>query len=67
MWSSGTEPARVIEVLTPAGSERWFQEIADLDPNDSDGFAGACHRHGIAFIADSPWTKEIRRRFGLAC
>src|SRR5207247_1755306 len=30
MWNAGTIPARVIEVLTPAGTERWFEEIAAL-------------------------------------
>ena len=26
MWNPTDEPARIIEVLTPAGSERWFEE-----------------------------------------
>jgi hypothetical protein len=65
MWNAGTTPARIIEVLTPAGSERWFEELAALDGNDRDGFEAACKRHAIAFVADSPWTEKIRSRFGL--
>jgi quercetin dioxygenase-like cupin family protein len=65
MWNTGAEPARVIEVLTPAGSERWFEEIAGLDAGDAAGFDESARRHGIRFLTDSPWTSEIRRRYGL--
>jgi quercetin dioxygenase-like cupin family protein len=65
MWNAGTVPARIIEVLTPAGSERWFEELASLDCDDRPGFEAACERHGISFVPNSPWTEEIRQRFGL--
>src|SRR5579875_3497395 len=38
MWNPRTTPARIIEVLTPAGSERWFEETAELQPGDEEGF-----------------------------
>jgi quercetin dioxygenase-like cupin family protein len=65
MWNAGAQPARVIEVLTPAGTERWFEEIAALAAGDRAGFEDACRRHGIRFLGDSPWTPELRRRYGL--
>lgn len=65
MWNTGTGPARIMEVLTPAGSERWFEEIAALDPGDANGFDAACARHGIVFHRDSPWTDRLREQFGL--
>ena len=65
MWNATREPARVIEVLTPGGSERWFEETAMLEPSDRDGFAEASRRHGVTFLPDSPWTAVIRDRFGL--
>ena len=34
MWNSATVPARVVEVLTPGGSERWFEELAGLASGD---------------------------------
>lgn len=65
MWNTQPAPARVIEVLTPGGSERWFEEIAGLRPGDEEGFRASCERHGIEFHADSPWLSELRERYGL--
>lgn len=65
MWNATDEPARLIEILTPAGTERWFEEIAALDADDDAAFDEACRRHGIRFHRDSPWTARIRERYGL--
>jgi hypothetical protein len=65
MWNAGPVPARVIEVLTPAGSEQWFEEIAALVAGDGAGFDDACRRDGIRFLPDSPWTAELKRRYDL--
>ena len=65
MWNAGALPARVIEVLTPGGTERWFEEIAALAAGDRTDFEEACGRHGIRFASDSPWTPELKRRYGL--
>ena len=58
-------PARIIEVLTPAGPERWFEETAALAPGDREGFAASCERHGIRWLPDSPWGDELRQRYDL--
>ena len=65
MWNASWEPAHIIEVLTPGGSERWFEEITHLADDDQAGFDEACRRHGIEFLTASPWTAELQRRFGL--
>jgi quercetin dioxygenase-like cupin family protein len=65
MWNPATVPARVVEVLTPGGSERWFEELAALPPGDAAGFEDACRRHGIHFLRESPWAAELRERFHL--
>jgi hypothetical protein len=65
MWNASDEPARLVEVLTPAGTERWFEEIATLDASDDAGFNEACQRHGIRFDRASRWTARIRERFSL--
>jgi hypothetical protein len=65
MWNASRERARLIEVLTPAGTERWFEEIAALDASDDAGFNEGCQRHRIRFDRASPWTVRIRERYGL--
>src|SRR4029450_9901155 len=30
MWNAGPVPARMIEIISPAGFERFFREVADL-------------------------------------
>lgn len=29
-WNAGDEPARILEVISPAGFERFFEELADI-------------------------------------
>jgi quercetin dioxygenase-like cupin family protein len=65
MWNSEAAPARIIEVLTPGGSERWFEEITTLDPDDPEAFEASCQRHGIEFFPGSPWLHQLRDRYGL--
>jgi quercetin dioxygenase-like cupin family protein len=65
MWNAGPEPARIVEVLTPGGAERWFEEIAALADGDRAGFDAACRRHGIQFFPDSLWIAELRTRYDI--
>jgi quercetin dioxygenase-like cupin family protein len=65
MWNASPSPARILEILTPAGSEQWFEELARLDPADAGAFDESCRRYGIAFHRSSPWIAELERRFGL--
>lgn len=65
MWNPGPEPARIVEVLTPAGSEGFFDEVGGLAESDDAGFAVLCARYGIRFLPDSAWTAELRARYGL--
>ena len=65
MWNPGSTPATVIEVLTPGGTEKWFEEITALKSGDSEGFDNACKKHGIEFVPDSHWIQELREKFNL--
>jgi Cupin domain len=29
-WNAGDEPARILEIISPAGFERYFEELIDL-------------------------------------
>jgi quercetin dioxygenase-like cupin family protein len=35
-WNAGDEPARLLEVISPAGFERYFEELVDLPPGPPD-------------------------------
>jgi quercetin dioxygenase-like cupin family protein len=61
MWNPTSEPARVTEVLTPAGTERWFESLAAGDED----FDELCRRHGIEFLNPAPWNDRLREEFGL--
>ncbi len=65
MWNATLQPARITEVLTPAGSERWFEELAALADEDDVGFLQACERHGIRFLDDKTLTTRLKHDFGL--
>ena len=65
MWNAGSRPARIVEVLTPGGTERWFEEIAALADGDRAGFEQACRRYGIEFFPESPWIAELRARYDI--
>ncbi|HUD06926.1 MAG TPA: cupin domain-containing protein [Candidatus Saccharimonadales bacterium] len=65
MWNSGSVPATVIEVLTPGGTEKWFEEITKLPKGDKKAFKKACGRHAIEFLPDSLWIDRLTKRFKL--
>lgn len=65
MWNCGDEPARIIEVLTPAGSEGWFEQMAASPPADMAAFDALADRYGIRFDRESPWIPTIKQRYGL--
>jgi quercetin dioxygenase-like cupin family protein len=65
MWNAAAGPAHIMEVLTPGGSERWFEEITGIPSGDQARFDDACRRYGIEFFPASPWSSELRRRFDL--
>ncbi|BEL05320.1 cupin domain-containing protein [Actinoplanes sichuanensis] len=67
MWNAGSEPARMIEVISPAGFEMFFKAVVDMveagDPDPERGAALAAE-HGLEFV-DRPWLADVVRRFGL--
>ena len=67
MWNAGTTRARMIEVITPAGFERFFGELAEMtrvgrpDPEAVGELAG---RYGLPF-AQPAWLPDVIARYGL--
>jgi mannose-6-phosphate isomerase-like protein (cupin superfamily) len=53
-WNAGTDPALILEVISPAGFERYFEELVDLlqqaGPPDPDALA-SLHATGRSSIS----------------
>ncbi len=67
MWNAGQTPARMIEVITPAGFERFFRELADLIDASAlgDGVeVRLAERYGLPF-AEPDWLADVIARYGL--
>ncbi len=49
-WNAGDEPARILEIISPAGFEQFFVELMDLRgvmQADSQTLADLCARYGL--------------------
>lgn len=67
MWNAGSTPARMIEVISPAGFERFFHEFADLTdagPPDPAAIAAIAARYQLPF-AKPAWLPDIIARYNL--
>jgi quercetin dioxygenase-like cupin family protein len=68
MWNAGSEPARMIELISPAGFEQFFAAVVDMvesDDVDPDRGAELAARYGLSFV-ETPWLADVIRRFHLA-
>jgi len=67
MWNAGSTPARMIEIITPAGFEHFFREICEMvaagPPTAGDAKAIA-DRYGLRF-EEPDWLPDIIARYGL--
>ena len=65
-WNAGDEPCRILEIIAPAGFERFFRELADLGGAihaDPDELTALAARYGHYFKLDS--VPGLVERFGL--
>ena len=69
-WNDGTEPARILELISPAGFERYFEEMVDLlergGPPDPSALAAIAARYALEVDRDSipRLTQEYGLHFG---
>jgi quercetin dioxygenase-like cupin family protein len=65
-WNAGDEPARILEIISPAGFERYFEGIVDMvkaGPLDPEAIGALAARHGLELdIASIP---QLTERFGV--
>jgi quercetin dioxygenase-like cupin family protein len=68
MWNAGPTPARMIEIISPAGFEHFFREVVEMgaagDP-DPDEAARLVERYGLRF-GQPDWLPGVIERYGLA-
>ena len=67
MWNAGAVPARMIEIITPAGFEHFFREVAELiaaGPAAAGQGDDLAERYGLRF-GEPEWLPGIVERFGL--
>jgi quercetin dioxygenase-like cupin family protein len=67
MWNAGSVPARMIEMISPAGFEHFFRELADMTaagPFDFGEMLSIAESYGLQF-AEPEWLPDVIARFGL--
>ena len=65
-WNAGDEPARILEIISPAGFEQFFAELVELGgvaQADPETIGQLCSRYGLEMEPDS--VPELVERFGL--
>jgi mannose-6-phosphate isomerase-like protein (cupin superfamily) len=66
-WNAGDEPCRILEIISPAGFEKFFEELVDLGgaaKADPEAFAAVRERYGLEMRPET--VPELVGRFGLA-
>ena len=67
MWNAGSTPARMIEIIAPAGFERFFREfvaLTDAGPPDWAAVAELGARYQLPFVQPD-WLPDVIARFKL--
>jgi mannose-6-phosphate isomerase-like protein (cupin superfamily) len=65
-WNAGDEPARILEIIAPAGFEKFFEELSDLGGvtnTDPETLGALSERYGLEMQPDS--IPGLVERFGL--
>src|SRR5450432_749384 len=67
MWNAGAVPARMIEVISPAGFERFFLELTEMTSTgapDPEAMIALAARYQLPF-AEPAWLPDVIARYGL--
>jgi hypothetical protein len=65
MWNATDDPATVVEILSPAGLERYFEELAPIltEHRTPPEYYELADRYGIVIQDD--WIPELEERYGI--
>jgi quercetin dioxygenase-like cupin family protein len=67
MWNAGKVPARMIEIISPAGFENFFRELSDLlasGPPDLAAIGALAQPYGLEF-GQPDWLPDVINRYHL--
>lgn len=67
MWNAGPVPARMIEIISPAGFECFFRDVADLaatGETELGPFLALADAYGLQ-LGEPEWQADVIRRYGL--
>ena len=65
-WNAGEAPCRILEIISPAGFERFFRELVDMGgvtQADPDEFGRLRERYGLEMKPET--VPDLLERFGL--
>jgi len=67
VWNAGDEPVTLVEIISPAGFEQYFEEIAPVlnehGPEWTQRYRDIAERYGITVLDD--WSDELQERYGV--
>jgi quercetin dioxygenase-like cupin family protein len=67
MWNAGQVPARMIEIIRPAGFEDFFAEMSDMllsGPPEPEKLLALADRYGLEF-GQPAWLADVIERYDL--
>ena len=73
MWNAGSEPGRIVEIITPGGFENYFRELSELlgevgstgkSLHELPEFGELADKYGLTY-GDPEWMDDIVLRYGL--
>lgn len=66
-WNAGAKPARILEIISPAGFEKYFLEMSEAlrgdGPPDAEKISEIASRYGLTY--EMSWIAELVRKYGL--
>ena len=66
-WNAGPQPARILEIISPAGFENYFAELSALlghaGPPDQEAIARLSTAYGLTYNGE--WIPELVEKYGL--
>jgi mannose-6-phosphate isomerase-like protein (cupin superfamily) len=67
MWNAGDVPARMIEIISPAGFENFFHELSEMlgaGQPDMAQISALAENYGLE-LGEPPWLSDIMSRYRL--